>query len=213
VPGEVVVDDLAPEGLVQVEGEVRNAHAVREGARAGHGLGRAAALRAVVGGVGPELERDGDDVVAALAAEVGRDRAVDAAGHRDERPAAPGGRGEGDARVSRRDAERPVQRVGGQLRRVPALRRESPQFLAEQFGRQPRGGERRTVAHHLHHDAPRGARGGAAVGVEARLGDDPVAQLEADVDEVAAGRAAGAAAVLRIRQAAATARCREVVLE
>ena len=43
--------DPGAEGLAQVQGEVRHAHPVREGARLGHGAGRAAAALCVVLGV------------------------------------------------------------------------------------------------------------------------------------------------------------------
>ena len=60
--GEPAVDDAGAELGAQVDREVRQAVAVGERAGAADGLGRAAAALAVVLGVGPELERDADDV-------------------------------------------------------------------------------------------------------------------------------------------------------
>ena len=120
VPGEPRLDDAVAELRAQVEREVRQAELVRERPRAAHGLRRAAAALAVVPGVRPQLERDGDG---ALAAEHRRDGAVDAAAHRDEHAAGAAL----ERRVGARGGpERPVQRVRRELGGVMPGRGESP---------------------------------------------------------------------------------------
>ena len=84
--GDPVVDDLGPELLAQVERDVWQAHAVSESARGRDRLRRAAGLRAVAGGVGPELEGYGEDLLALLDGQERRYRAVDSAAHRYQRP-------------------------------------------------------------------------------------------------------------------------------
>jgi hypothetical protein len=60
VIGEPAVDDAGAKLGAQIDREMGHAKPMRELARAAHGLRGAAARLAVVLGVGPELERDGD---------------------------------------------------------------------------------------------------------------------------------------------------------
>ena len=53
------IDDAVAKLVAQVEREMRHAEPVREAPRTAHGLRRAARARAVVVGVGPQLERHG----------------------------------------------------------------------------------------------------------------------------------------------------------
>ena len=77
----------ARERRAQVEREVRQAHPVRDGAREPHGVRRAARGLRVVGRVAPQLERHRDRLAARARDEQRGDGGVDAAAHRDERPA------------------------------------------------------------------------------------------------------------------------------
>src|SRR3954469_17060270 len=119
VPGDEVVDDLAPKLVAQVERDVRNPHAVSESARTRDGLQRATALSAVPARVRPKLERDSDDVVAGIERHLSSNRRIDATRHRDQR--SPATRSTltatiavNVARVLRDGPERAVERVGGQ---------------------------------------------------------------------------------------------------
>jgi hypothetical protein len=67
---EEAIDHLGPEALAQVERYVRDAHAVGELPRSPDRLGRAARLVAVGRGIGPQLERDGHDLVAGVEREL-----------------------------------------------------------------------------------------------------------------------------------------------
>ena len=87
VAGEEVVDHVGAEALAQVEREVREAHRVRQRARAVTACGEQQLLLAVVRRVRPQLERHGDDVVARVERELGGGGAVDPAAHRHQRAA------------------------------------------------------------------------------------------------------------------------------
>ena len=83
VAADEAIDDAAAEVGLEVEREVRDVERVRDGARAEHRLRRAAGLGPVGLRVGPELDRDRDDLGPALAFEQRRDGRVDAAGDGD----------------------------------------------------------------------------------------------------------------------------------
>ncbi len=115
VAGDERFDDAGPELVAQVDREVREAHRMRQRPRLGDGRRRAAAALRVVLGVRPQLERDRDRI-ALGGDQVGGDGAVDAAAHRDQRPAA--GRLSEIPASADRGPERARQRVGRQLGRV-----------------------------------------------------------------------------------------------
>ena len=89
------------------------------GAGAEHGLGRAAGLGAVGLRVGPELDRDADDLGAFLAGEQRGDGAVDAAGHGD------GTRRRGRLASRLRRGRHPAREASGERRRWRARWRAS----------------------------------------------------------------------------------------
>ena len=156
-------------------------------------------LLAVGGGVGPELERHGDHLVAGVERELGGGGAVDAAAHGDERaPRAP--RQPRGAALGGR-AERAVQRVGRELRGVALRRRQPAQRVRDVFGahtRRTRGRARPRRAPPM--ALPAAVQRAAALGVEARLGDAVALDAHRDAHEVAAGGAAGRAGVGRSRR-------------
>ncbi len=87
VLADEVVDDLAPELLLQVEDVVRDAEHLGRGARVVDVLDTAAALlmQAPLGVVArPETHRDAHDVVALLHEQTGGYGGIDAAAHRDD---------------------------------------------------------------------------------------------------------------------------------
>ena len=183
-----------------------------ERAGAGHRLRRAAAALAVGGRVGPQLERDGHHLVAGVERELRGGGAVDAAAHGDERAPRLAARSAGapsraaapSARWSASAASSAAWRLAGI---EPAERR------GDVVGRDPRGVEEGRALHQLDDRAARGARGAAALGVEARL-DDPVAlHAHGHPHEVAAGRAAGRAGVRPVRRARRARAARQMVLE
>ncbi len=135
------IDDAVAKLVAQVEREMRQAEVVREAPRAAHRGGRAARALAVVVDVGPQLERHGHRVAVA---EQRRDRAVDTAGHRDERALRVLRQRPGRAH---RGAERAMQRVGGEVGGVQLARAEAAErarrsaasrFARHRAGRRPR---------------------------------------------------------------------------
>ena len=137
------------------------------GAGAEHGLRRAAGLGAVGLGVGPELDRDPDDLRPALALEQRGDGAVDAAGHGDERRGSAGRRVPGSAVDEAAAPERAVQGVGGELGGVPLGRGEAAERGVDVVDPEPRRLEHRGAVDHFGHGRRGGARRPAALGVEA----------------------------------------------
>ena len=191
-PGGVLVEprrhDARAELVAQVEREVRQAHAVRERARDAHGVRRAARRLGVVLRVGPQLERDRDDVAARAGAQQRRDGGVHPAAHGDER--AP--------RVARQrrvgaggGAERAVQRVGGQLGGVQLARREPAELGGDLVRADARGVEQARALDERDRGGAGGRHRAAARGLEAGCGDAPALDPQGDRDEVAADSAAG----------------------
>ncbi len=139
--------------------------------------------------VAPQLERDGDRLGSVLVrAQQRRDRAVDAAGHRDERAPRIGVEpGVG----ADRGAERLRERVGRQVRCVALAEAQAAERVGDLVGPDPRGVEDRRAVHEL----DRGARGGdrrpAALGVEAGAADDSPGDRQVDAHDVTAGAAPG----------------------
>ena len=189
---EEAADDAAPELLLEVEGQVRHADRVGDGAGAEHGLRRAAGLGAVGVGIGPELEGDADHLGPALALEQGGDGAVDAARHGDEDAtrrrvgeALGGGGGAGQGAV---------QGVGRELGRVSLGRGQAADLGVDLLDAEARGEEDGLPVDHLGRGGRGGAHRPAALGVEAGGGDPPVLDPQRDPREVAAGGAPGGAA-------------------
>src|SRR5581483_10780570 len=167
-----------------------------ERAGAADGLGGAAAALAVVLGVGPELERDGDHVLAGAGGEQRGDGAVDAAAHCDERALARGGGRERGARAGA-GAERAVQGVGGELGGVALGGVQAAELGGDLPGPHTSGVQQGGAAHERDGGAPDGDRGAAAGGVEAGVADRAAGAVgverERDPDQVPAGGAAGGA--------------------
>src|SRR5688572_25447372 len=67
---EEAVDHLGAKALAQVERDVRDTHAMSQRPGPGDRLRRAAGALAVRGGIGPELERDRDHIVAGIEGEL-----------------------------------------------------------------------------------------------------------------------------------------------
>jgi hypothetical protein len=193
---------------------MRHAETVRELARTAHGLRGAAARLAVVLGIGPELERDGDGLGAAARDQQGGDGAVDTAAHRDERALRrvrevrllAGGR-----------AERAVQRVGGELGGVALGVAEPAELGGDLLGSDAGGVEQWRATKQADGGAAGGDRGAATARVEAGVGDRAVAAVgverERDPDQVAAGGATGGAGAGAVRRVPAPERSFEVLLE
>ena len=205
--GEPRLDHLRAELRAQVDREVRESEAVGERARAANRLRRAAAALAVVLGVGPQLERHGDRTRAGQHRSEG---AVDAAAHRDERPAPPGG----ERRLrARRLAERPVQGVRGKLGRVALRRDQTAQRSRDLVGADARRIEQLAALRERRSGASGGDRAAAAVRVEPR-GDDALAvEGHRHPHDVAAGRAAGRAGACARRHEAAPVRTLEMLAQ
>ena len=163
--GQPRLDHAGAELVAQVEREVRQAHAVRERARAADRVGRAARALAVVLGVAPQLERHRDDL--AVGAQRGDGR-VDAAAHGHER--ALGHRVERRA-VARRRAQRAGERVGGEVGGVQLADAQPAELGRHLRAADARGLEQRRAADELDRRAGRGDRRAAARGLEARVGD------------------------------------------
>ena len=182
---EELVDNAGAKALAQVERQVREPHVVGQPAGAEHGLRRAAALVPIRGGVGPQLERDGDHLVARVERELRGGRAVDPAAHRDERPPR--------ARAQLRNArlgdgpESAVKSVRGKLRDVPLGPHEPAQSGIDFVGADPGGVQEGAALDELDDGAAGGGERTAALGVEARLRDPVALDAHAHAHEVTAG--------------------------
>jgi len=151
--------------VAQVQGEVRQPHAVRERPGAAHRAGRAARGLGVVLRRGPQLQGHGDRVRPAAQRS---DRGVHAAAHRHQR--APGG--ERYAGVGARGrAQGAVQRVRRELRRVRLARRQPAQLGRDGVRVHARRVEQRPAAHQRHGRGARRDRRATPRGVEAGVGD------------------------------------------
>src|SRR6478752_1424192 len=106
---------------------------MRQGAGAGYGLRRAAALGAVATRIRPQLERHSDDVITSLERKLSRDRRVDATAHRDQ--SAPSFTFTRHIRVNVklavpcRGTERSMQCVRGQCGRMEGRGRQPSELL------------------------------------------------------------------------------------
>ncbi len=165
---------------------------MRERPRPEDRLGRAAGLGAVCLGVGPELQRHRDDLRPALPLQQCRDGAVDPTGHRDQ-DAVAGRRRKHLARAGG-GGQRPVQRIGGELRRVPLGGRQPPDCRVDLVDPDPRRVEHRPLAGQVH-----GGRGSrpcrpAPLRVEGRVDDPPSVDRERDPRKIAAGGPTGSPA-------------------
>ncbi len=188
------LDDAGAELGAQVDRQVRQPELVGERAGAADGLGRAAAEAGVVGGIGPQLERDADRFLAGVAYEQRRDGRVHAAAHRHERA---GGRVCEAGLRACGGAERAVQRVGGELGGVALGRAEAAELGGDLLGTDARGVQQGAVAQQRDHGAAGRDRGAAAGGVEACVGQPPVrVERKRDADQIAAG---GSARGTRVR--------------
>ena len=189
--GAVAVDERADdppaEDVLEVERQVRNAELVRDRARAEHGRGRAAAACRVGVAVRPQLQRHRDHLRPALALAQRRDGRVDAAAERDEhalarRAAAPRARRPSRRRrpapgAVRRRRARPRGDPGGRCPPSTAAMSSVPSSAASStVASLGQLGDRRT----------RGARGRAALGVEADPLDPVRVEGDRDPDQVAA---------------------------
>ncbi len=164
VAGDELGDDAAAELFLQVQGQVRDAERVREGARAQHGLGGAAGLGPVGLRVGPELQRHPDHLSAALALEQGGDGAVNAPRHRHQNPL--------PVRLRKllrrccRLRQSPAQCVGGKLRGVPLGRRQPADRSVDLVDADPGDVEHSLPIGHLGHRRRSGPSGPAALCVK-----------------------------------------------
>ena len=164
VAGEVGADDPATEVLLEIEGDVGDVDRVGDGSGAEDRLGRAAGLRPVGLLVGPELDRDPDDVGATLPFEQRRDRAVDSARHRDGDAALAWRRQPRLAR--RRGREGAMEGVGRELRGVELGRGEAAESRVDLIAADPRHLEYGLAVDHLGDRRRCGPGGAAALGVE-----------------------------------------------
>ena len=194
VIGQPALDHAGAELRSEVDRQVRHAQAVRQLARAAHGLRRAAAGLAVVLGVGPQLERHPDRLLAALGDQQRGDGAVDAAAHRHERAR---GHGRQAGLLARRPAEGAVQRIGRQLRGVALGGAQPAELPGDLLGPDPGCAQQRRAAQQGDRRAAGRDRRAAAARVEAGVGDGPLRATridgQRDADQIAAGRAAGGA--------------------
>ena len=139
-----------------------------------------------------------------------RDRAVDPAAHRHER--APGSRRHG-AVGARSGADRPRERVGGQVGRVQLARAQPTELGGEGRAAQAGGVEQRRPADELDGSAGGGDRRAAAGGLEAGVRDAIALHGHAEAHEIATRRAAGHAVMAAGGLMAAPARMAQVVGE
>jgi hypothetical protein len=209
VLGDEVVDDRGAEAGAHVERHVRDPHPVGERARSRDGLRGAAAPLAVVRGVRPQLERHANDLVAAVERDLRRRRAVDAAAHRDQRPARRGLRR--GRRVADRRAERAVERVGREHGGVLRDGRQPAELLADVGGGDPGRLQHRGALGQRDNGAAGGARRRAALGCEARRLDAAALDRDGDADQIPAGGAARRTGVRGVRQGAEPARALQVM--
>ena len=134
--------------------------------------GEQQALAPSVSGIGPELQGHAEDLGPALALEQGGDGAVDAAGHRDEDAAGPSAASARDEAAAA--SQRPVQRVGGELRRVALGRRQASDRLVDLVGPNPSRLDDRLAVDHLGDRRGGGPGRAASLGVEVTRGDPPL---------------------------------------
>ena len=194
VPAQEALDHGVAKRLLQVERQVRQAQPVGQRPGADDRLRRAAASRPIRVPVGPQLQRHRDHLGAAAALEQRRDGGVDAAADRHQH-AVCARRRVGEALARRgRGAERPVERVGGQLGGVAALRREPAQLGGNLRRPDPRRLQHAGALDRLGDRGARGHRRRAALGVEARRDHAASLDRERDADEVPARRASRGAA-------------------
>ena len=158
-----------------------------------HRVGRAAAALAVVGRIGPELERDREDVGPSLALPQGRDGAVDATAHGNQHPlAAVGGRRQDRLRRGRDgDPERPVGRLGGEIGGMCADRAEAAELGGHGGGVEEARLVQRGPVEELGGGGPGGAGRSAAARLHPDVGDATAGEPQRDRDQVAAGGTAG----------------------
>jgi hypothetical protein len=209
VPAQPGSDDPVAELVAQVEREMRQAELVREPPGTAHRSGRAAGGLPVVVGVGPQLERHGYRTRVRLAEQRG-DRAVDAAGHRDERA----------LRVSRqrspgacRGAERAVQRVGDEIGGVQLASAQAAELGGDPRRADPGGVQQAGALDELHGGAAGGEHRAAARGVEAGRRHPRAVDRQREAHEVAAGGATRRAVKRAVDRPPAAARAGQVVFE
>ena len=194
------LDDAGAELLAQVEGEVRDAHSVRQRPGAAHRLSRAARALAVVGRIGPQLEGDRRDIASGARLEQRGDGAVhaaahgdeDAAGHRRQAAVGPGG-----------GAEPARQGVGGKLGGVALGGAQATELVGDVVRADAERVEQPTATDEGDRRAPRGQDRAAAGGVEPGVGDALARDCHRNTHQVAAGGAAGGAAGRTVREVAA----------
>ena len=120
-----------------------------------------------------------------------RDRAVHAAAHRDQRA---GSRRLGcvghEGAFAHGGAERPRERVGGQLGRVQLARAETAELVGDLLGPDPRRLEDRASPRERYRRAPGGGAGTASAGVEPGVGDPVALDADRELDLIAAREAA-----------------------
>jgi hypothetical protein len=112
-----------------------------------------------------------------------------------------------------RGSEGARERVGSQLGGVELARRETAELRGDCPRADARRGEHRGAAHELHGCAPRGVRGSAPVGLEARAADTVALDGDREGDLVAAGAPAGGDRHRSWRDVAGALGRDEVVLE
>jgi hypothetical protein len=189
VLGQEVVHHRAAELVAQVEGEVGNAHALGEAPGPDHGLGRAAALLAVRGGVGPQLEGHGHHLVAGVERELRGGGAVHSSAHRHKRPSR--ARTHFRGTVARGGPQGPVQGVGGQLGGVALGRHEAAEGGGHVIRRHERGAKEWRALDQLDGGAGGRPSGSAARRLEPGLHHPVAFDADRELDQVAAGGAAG----------------------
>ena len=199
VAGKERRDDARAEAIAQVDGQVRDPERVGDRARQAHRLRRAAALLAVVGRVGPELERHGEDLRPTI--ELRRQATALStppliATSTRSRPAC--GRREQRLTAERGGPQRPVQGIGGELGAVAADRAQPAELGLDLGGREQRRLGQRRAVDQLGGRGERGAGGGAALGFDPRIGQAADVEPEGDPQPIAAGRAAGGARVAAV---------------
>ncbi len=186
--------DLAAEGGLEIQGQVRNPQRMTHRARPSHRLRGAARLGAVRALVRPELERHSHDVGPAFALHDRGDGGIHAARYGDEHSLAVGSRGE---RLSGGGvgAQRAGKRVGYELRRVTALRAEPSDQPSDVVGGDDGACERREPLDLLADSGGACGKRRAPFGVESRVRDPARVGPKRDPHEITASGAAGAARV------------------
>ena len=190
------LDDPGAERVAEIDGQVGDPLRVGDRARHPDRIGRAAAPLAVVGRIRPELQRHGQDVRPALPLAQRRHGAVDPAAHRHQDPLGPilGGVEERAARARDGHAQRPMQRLRGEVGRMRSHRAQAAELRRDRGGidqrRLPQAG---AVGELRDRGRCRPRRRAAAAGL-ADVRHPPRPQPQRDPDQVAAGSAAGATA-------------------